>query len=231
MAVTFDSKFESGAGSQASPFSYLSSSGTVAGSVGANSNRVLIAFLCGSDPTPVTSPAVTWDSGGTNQAMTLIGSAHNGTSLGQIFIFGLIAPTTGSKTISASWTGTIGTCVLGAVSVYNADQTTGWQNAGNDGPTTGTAVSCAVTSANGNMAIVGLVDTNATSATITAGTSDWDERAYNGNYNGGHLASTGGTTTLTWTLGTSVEWIAKKVDVIAFTQGGPTYTLMGQACL
>ena len=42
MAVTFDSTFEKGASSQASPFSFASNAGTVTGTVNNNSNRVLI---------------------------------------------------------------------------------------------------------------------------------------------------------------------------------------------
>jgi hypothetical protein len=44
-AVTFDCKMESGAGSQASPFSYVSNAATVACTPAATSNRVLIGFV------------------------------------------------------------------------------------------------------------------------------------------------------------------------------------------
>jgi hypothetical protein len=217
VAVTFDAKFEKGASGQASPFSFVSNAGTVTGTVGANSNRILIGYIAfrGLSSSAV---AMTWN----GVSMTAISGAS---SLGlagayDIYLFGLINPDTGAQTLSASWTGgSASPVVLGAISVYNADQTTGWQNGGSD-TATGTSASSTVTSANGNMAIVGHVNDNASSTTINTGTSAFTDTAFNGNYAMGYNASSGASTTVAWTLGSSVAWANVKVDVIAFSGGG-----------
>lgn len=167
MAVTFDAKFEKGATGQTSPFSFVSNAGTVTGSVGANSNRVLIGYVAFRGITS-SAVAMTWN----GVSMTAISGASLTAVAGSmdLYLFGLIAPATGAQTLSVSWTGgSSAPVVLGAISLYNADQTTGWQNGGTD-TNTGTSVSGTVSSANGNMAVAGLCDNNATSATITAGT-------------------------------------------------------------
>jgi hypothetical protein len=215
-AVTFDCKFEKGASGQTSPFAFASSAGTVTCTPAATSNRVLIAVLA---LRGVSSSAVgvTWN----GVSMTSIGSASN-TAGGQfdLYMFGLINPASGSQTISASWTGGSATAVLAAWMLSDADQTTGWQNfAANSGAST-SMTSGAITSTSGNMVVSGTADNDASSASITSGTSDWNERAFTGNYNGGHIASSGASATVTWTLGSSVDWGVLSTDVIAFSGGG-----------
>jgi hypothetical protein len=216
VAVTFDSTFEKGVASQGSPFSFASNAGDVTGTVSANSNRVLIACIAfrTGDPTGV---AITWN----GVAMTAIGSeVEIAGGQGSVYLFGLIAPDTGNQTISASWTGGTQTVALGAVSLYNADQSTGWQNAGSD-TGTGTSALSTVTSANGNMGVVGHVNDNASGMSIAQGTSAWIETDLNGNYAQGYRASAGATVVVEWTLGeSSVAWGNSKVDVIAFAAGG-----------
>ena len=217
MAVTFDSQFEKGATGQASPFAYASNAGTVTGTVGANSNRVLIGYI-GFRGLSSSGVGMTWD----GVAMSAIASASLTGLAGayDIYLFGLIAPNTGNLTLSATWSGgSASPVVLGAISVYNADQSTGWQNGGSD-TATGTSASSAVTSANGNMAIVGHLNDNASSTTINTGTSAFTETAFNGNYAMGYSASSGASTTIAWTLGSSVVWGNVKVDVIAAAAGG-----------
>lgn len=211
MAAALDSAFQKGAAAQTSPFAFASNAGDVTGTVG-GSNRVLIAAVA-FDQAAISAVAVTWN----GVAMTSIGTIT--TPAGRnIFIFGLIAPATGNQTISASWTGGASDISLGAVSIKDADQATGWQNfTTNTG--TSTLATDAVTSASGNLVVVGRADDNASSATIAAGTQDWDERDLNGNYGGGHIASVGASATVTWTLGSSVGWAMAGVDVIAFAAG------------
>jgi hypothetical protein len=211
-AVAFDSKFEKGANSQASPFSFVSNAGTVTGTVGNNANRVLIGYVA--FRTLVTEPsavAMTWNS----VSMTQIGSKVNfGGSPYAIWVFGLIAPATGAQTISTSWTGgNVDSVALGAVSLYNGDQTTGWQNSGSDTGTS-TAPSSSVTTANGNAVVVCHGNDNASSTVINQGTSAWIEGALNGNYAMAYKLSTTTPETVSWTLGSSVAWGNFKVDVI-----------------
>lgn len=221
MAVTFDTRFEKGA-NQASPFSFVSNAGTVTGSVGANSNRVLIGFLALRGIAASTA-TMTWNS----VAMTQIGAVFNDGNT-DMYLFGLIAPATGAQTLASTWTGGSGSpVVMGAVSLYNADQTTGWQNNGSD-TATGTNASSAVTSASGNMVVVGHANNNASSfdaTDLTAGTSAWVDSAFDGNYAMAYRASSGVSTTVTWTLESSVIWANLKVDVIAAGGGAETITL------
>lgn len=220
MIVTPDSKFEKGTASPASPFAFASNAGTVTGTVGANTNRGIIAFVSTLNA-DVTGLSVTW--GGV--PMTEIGTSVNASGSYFLRIFGLKGDAnvaTGNQTLSASWSGGTPThMILGAVSVYNVDPTTGWQNKNS---ATGTSVSptVTITSANGNMAIAALIDDNSTSATITSGTSAWNERAFEGNYNAGYLGSSSGSTAVSWTLGSSVAWVVSGVDVIAAADSAPT---------
>jgi len=205
--VAFDVAFEKGSGSATSPFSYVSNAGTVSGSIGANANRVLIAYCVFRTITP-SAVAITWNS----VSMTQITTVANGSYT--LYIFGLIAPSTGAQTISCSWSGGGPTAfVLGAVSAYNVNQTTAWQNSGNDSGT-GTSASSSVTTAAGNMVVVAHQNDNATGTTPNAGTSAWTETSLNGNYAMSYKASSTTPETVSWTLGSSVAWTHVKTDLI-----------------
>lgn len=213
MAVAFDSTFEKGSAPQASPFSFASNAGTVTGTVTNNPNRILIGFwaIRGSVAN-VGTLSMSWDS----VAMTAIGTLFElaGASTYQMQLFGLKAPNTGNKTLSSAWTGGGNSDVaLGAVSLYNCDQTTGWSTNGTD-TATGTAASSDVTTVSGDMAVVGHVNDNASSTTINVGSSAWIETALNGNYAQGYAAASGTTTTVSWTLGNSKAWGHVKVRVL-----------------
>lgn len=217
MAVTFDSSFEQAATGQASPFAFASNAGTVTGTVGANSNRVLIGYVAFRG-IATSSVTMTWN----GATMTPISGAslNSVASAFDIYLFGLINPDTGNQTLSTSWTGgSASPVVLGAISLYDADQATGWQNGGSD-TGTGTSASSVVTSANGNMAIVGHVNNDASSTDIATGTETWAEESFSGNYAMGYNPSSGASTTIGWSLGLSVVWGNVKVDVIAFSGGG-----------
>jgi hypothetical protein len=215
VAVTFDSEFEKGSGGSAaaSPFSYVSNAGTTAGAVGDNANRLLIATVVFF--TSKSNVVVTWDQTGTPQTMTQIGSAfvNANISLEQVYLFGLLGPTVGAKTIQVSWTGGNERMLLGAVSVFNADQTTGWQNFA---VATGssTASSLDITTASGDLAIAGHDCNNPSSTVINVGTSDWIDTASAGNGAMARNPAVGATTTISWTQGSSKEWAVLGVDVI-----------------
>ena len=76
--------------------------------VAAGANRALILTLSfGTGPTSVTPTSLTavWDNGGTNQSMSYIIDGGAGFVLGRnCFLFGLVAPTTGNKTLHIAWT-------------------------------------------------------------------------------------------------------------------------------
>src|SRR5260221_7801876 len=81
--------------------------------VGSGANRALVVLLrFGSNSNVIPSGlTVTWDSGGTNQALTQIPNTsagqndNGGTNQTSCVAFGLVAPTPGNKTLLVSWTG------------------------------------------------------------------------------------------------------------------------------
>lgn len=210
--VAFDVAFEKGASSQPSTFSFVSNAGTTSGSIAANSNRVLIAAV-GFKGITSSAVAITWNSVG----MTAIGSKLTIASTYDLYLFGLINPASGAQTILASWTGGTATSVwLGALSLYNVNQTTAWQNNGTDN-NTGTTASSTVTSANNNMGVVFHLNDNATTTTwhSGSGTQGWIDTNLDGNTTMGYKASTGASVALQVDLGSSKAWGHQKVDIIA----------------
>lgn len=128
--------------------------------VGAGSNRALIIVVTINDSTlsPPTGVSATWDSGVTNQAMTLlVSNADVPDNNNPVFIFGLRNPASGNKTLNISWTNS-NTIALNAISFTGVDQTSD----GTAFPHTATsnnaggALSIAVTSAVGNWTIAGI---------------------------------------------------------------------------
>lgn len=91
--------------------------------VGSGSNRALVALLqFDVDPGTVT---VTWDSGGTNQSMTLIEKLVNSGGTGCAILFGLVAPTSGEKKVLVSWANTVTDNFFAAISFTGVNQTGG----------------------------------------------------------------------------------------------------------
>lgn len=223
-AVTFDSSFSSHDASAVSggPLIFKPSTGnnTTSAGVAANSNRCLIGVVgFNAVQASMGTVTVTWDVGGTAQNLTQIAAVNTGT-FGSIYIFGLKNPTAGDLSYTVTWTG--GNTVdvsLGGISLYNCDQTTGWNNAGSD-TGTGTNAASAVTTTSGDMAIVAHVNQNATSTTINAGSSAYIETSLNGNYAAGYQASSSTTSNVSWTLGSSVAWANAKINVCQSTGCG-----------
>lgn len=74
----------------------------------------------------VTVTSVTWDQGGTNQAMTQIATANSSSK--QSYLFGLKSPTTGTKTLRVVYSGSPGGGdQVFWVSFTGGDTTTGWR--------------------------------------------------------------------------------------------------------
>lgn len=207
-AVAYDSRFEDGSASHTSPFNFTSNAPVsgVSGTVGSNSNRVLIGYV--GFTTAVASVAMSWDS----VAMTQIGTATSGGGF-VVYLFGLKNPNTGNKVLATTFGAGSPGIALGAISVYNADQTTGWQNNGSDSGT-GTSASSTVTSANGNMAIAGHINENGASTAITSPAVGWIEGDINGNYAQAYNASTTSSTVVAFTWTGSKAWVNYKCDVI-----------------
>jgi hypothetical protein len=96
--------------------------------IAANPNRVLIYSL-GFQSTPFpTGISLVWDQTGANQPLSLIVQEFNtlpnaGDSI-LIQLWALIAPVSGNKTLTATWTGSVDAKAVGA-SFYNVNQTGG----------------------------------------------------------------------------------------------------------
>lgn len=208
--VLFDSTFEKGTAGPAGPFTFASNLGTVAGSVGSNSNRVIIigaAF----DTAGVSGVTASWNA----VSATAIGSPVSTPTGGRsIYLFGLIAPDTGSNLLLVNWSGGSGV-VLGAGSFYNANQSTAWQNF-NSSTGTSTAPSLNVTSSSTSMIFAVFADNNSNSFTITSpGVKDWEDRNFDGNYEAGHQVASGSSpTTIAATLGNSQAWAMAGVEIV-----------------
>jgi len=90
--------------------------------VGSGSHRALLAFLffAGNNAGAASSPALTWN----GTSMTSIGGPFSNSTVGDIYIFGLVNPASGANTFNATWTGNAQGGIA-AISVTGADQTGG----------------------------------------------------------------------------------------------------------
>ncbi len=120
--------------------------------VGSGSNRLLLVGI-GQGDSAATLTSVTWDQGGTNQAMTRIaGRTQGGGPDTRIELWKLVAPTPGAKTLRIVSPSSVGMAV-GIVAYTGVDQTTP-----NDAPVTaggspGSSPSVVVPSAAGELVV------------------------------------------------------------------------------
>lgn len=219
MAVTYDTTFEKGSGGTTSPFSFVSNAGTVSGSVGSNTNRVLIAYS--ETPNSSTVTGVTW----AGVSMSSIGSIVSNSRT--LALWGLIAPAIGAQTLSLTFTGTTGEVVLGAVSLYNADQSTGWRNFASS-TSTSISPSLTITTASGDIAVAAMQENNAISDTTVLGTRVWQDDSFSFVQNQYYSSASGTSTTISAALGSSVLWGMVGVDVLS-PATGTAYTLSSSA--
>lgn len=89
--------------------------------IASGTNTVLLVVITFDTNAVIGGVSCTWDSGGTNQSMTSIVNTAQGKDC---FIFGLVAPTTGNKTLAVSWTGTVRP-FIDAIAYNSANQTGG----------------------------------------------------------------------------------------------------------
>lgn len=172
-------------------------------------SKALLLAIVGQDAGAATT-SVVWDDGGTNVAMTRIGSVVTGAARAEIWYLKNPA-TTGTKSIKATWSGTHhgNGC---SISLFGVDQTTTFNAASpqTDSGVTGTDPDIVVTSATDEIVIDAFIQDNAT--------SDGFEPVVgaNQNYIGAHSntvasnsitsggsdeLSTGATVAMTWDIG------------------------------
>ena len=120
--------------------------------VGSGQNRLLLAQLAVSNSASAIS--LTWDPAGANQSLTLTHSGGNSSSH-KIYLYSLLNPTPGNKTLRASWTTASGV-QLNATSFTGVNQTGGATTFPNNASTTGGGTSPStvnITTAVGNATV------------------------------------------------------------------------------
>lgn len=91
--------------------------------VGAGANRALVLVVaCASDPGAITVNR--WDDGASNQNLTSVVAPVAGVNGQRVAIYGLVAPTSGAKTLQYTWTN-VTECVINAAAWTGVDQTGG----------------------------------------------------------------------------------------------------------
>ena len=130
-------------------------------------NGALIATLSCGLPNLISAPTAVWDSGATNQSMTLVGSAAIGVAGHEVFIaiFALRNPTSGNKTLKFSWTGSgFPSCeAISLTGVVQGSDAAAFKNFNSNTAATASALSTTITSAVGDM-VIGFCGSEALSA-------------------------------------------------------------------
>lgn len=215
MALAFDAVGPTSSGKTAS----FSASTSWSHTTGAGSGRLL--FVSATFNSAPTSCTATYN----GTSMTVIGS-QNGNNQGfngSVWLFGMIAPASGTNTIVVTPSNT-SDITAGSVSFSGGDQTTGWQTLTKAfGSSSGTGVlTGSITVGTGN-GILG-VGTAGQLLTLHAGTNAW-----NANLNTGQTAGQGagaytiasGSQSVNWSLATSSVWAWMGIEVIAGASGTP----------
>jgi len=175
--------------------------------VGSGSNRLLIVGV-GQGNSNVTLTSVTWDEGGTNQAMTRIASLGRASDT-HVELWRLVAPTSGANLLRIRSASAVGVAV-GIVAYTGVDQTTP-----NDAPGTrsggpGSSPSATVSSDAGDL-VVDAVSSKEDGSNKNAGGGQTKRYQYQGGAGGDDDIAFGseeagpGPVTMSWT-GTFEEW-------------------------
>jgi len=183
--------------------------------VSAGSNLVLLVGLWVFGGTTGT-PTVTWDAGGTNQAMTLVSGSPVTLATAVVYLYELVAPAPGLKTLTATWV-TARSAALGAIAFAGVDPTTPLV-AADTRTNTGTAIggqsTGAVPSASSD-ATVGVCAFNGTSLSGTTFGTEVFRGGGSGTQNAMSFQLGGTSNNHTWSSPGSGSWSAMGVHVLA----------------
>lgn len=217
MAVAFDNKVEADTG--ATNVATLTTGSFV---IGSGSNRFAVAVLVfgGALPSGISGSI----SGGGGNFVAIVGASGAATSSSAI-AYGLVAPGSGTKTVSFSWTGNK-TCYLAVITGTGADQTGGTTTFphGNFASGTSAAPAIAITSATNN-GVFGAV------GSVSGFTSTSDSSWYNDsvgldiNSAGNYLIPTNASShTLSAVLSPSDNWAYAGGDILAASASSASVT-------
>lgn len=190
--------------------------------VGASATALVFVVTIGDDVSAApTNISVVWDSGGTNQTMTLLTSKADpsaGANGNQVFIYGLRNPTAGNKTLAVSWTTSLW-FAGNAISFTGSETSSDAAAFPHTNTATGagtTSLSISITSAVGNWTVGGYVSLNGTG---TTNHTLWFDSSTAGLFTNDNVLSqqaTGAATvtfTDTWTG--NAGWGAAAIDIAA----------------
>jgi hypothetical protein len=187
--------------------------------VGAGATALLALITFDEQAAVASTPGtVNWDATGTPQAMTMLMQKQSANVNVDVRMYGLVNPTAGNKTLTATWTGSC-PVVIDAMSFNGSINTTvanAFLHSVTNSGITGTPT-VTVTSAVGNyVAGSGGSTTGMTSWTATGSSALFTYVSTNSeNFRGGYAP---GAATLAWTAGaTSTEWATAGIDVVAAT--------------
>jgi len=192
--------------------------------VGTGNNRLLLVNIgtYSTTGTPATVSSITY--GGA--ALTLVASNVYPTNPQvRSYLYQLTNPTSGSNTISVSFSGYT-LAVGGSASYFNVNQTTPIQSSGtNIGSGTTQSVSLTPTGTYNTLFYASMMSYQTTSYSVTEGsgqTNRWSQIGSTYKGRGSEKTVTGGTSqTMSWTTGSSVSWVATGAIIIPTKTANP----------
>ena len=219
MAVAFDSSGTPFTGSGGATATTLSLTTLT---VGSGENRVLLGYLAShGDPGAITE--FSWNGVALSSVMTI----NNGGAL-YVFLYRLIAPASGTLTLTATWT-TAHEATLGAADFSGVDQTTPIVVADNQSPIgTSTTALATIPSASSDATV-------AFDGEIQIQSADTQTRIWMDNVQvigtAGSYALGGTSNAHQWTITPSAEWAVLGVHLQAAAGGGDGSILWAQSML
>lgn len=191
--------------------------------VGTGSNRALICVASFESVVAPTAFNARWDTAGTNQAMAQIGSTISNGNF-RVVLFGLLAPTSGNKNFTLSWTNTA-SCYLSLISFTGVDQTSTAIAFPHFNSATATSTGPAtvnITSATGNYTVATFVSSPAGDLTTLNQTTLYAPDITDPNCSGAANYAVGtASNTHSCTISASSAWAVCGCDVLA-ASGGDT---------
>lgn len=185
--------------------------------VGSGSNRALIAVVTWESTSAPTAISAKWDTAGANQTMTQIGSTISNGNF-RTALFGLLAPASGNKNFTLSWTNTA-SCYLSLIAFTGVDQTSIAVAFPHFNSATGTSVGPAtvnITSAPGNYTVAEFVSSPAGDLTTLNQTTLYAPDITDPNMSGAANYAVGAASnTHSCTISASAVWGVCGCDVLA----------------
>lgn len=164
----------------------------------------------------VSSVAVVWDSGGTNQSLTRVGLTSGPSGNEDTEWWAVVNPVSGNKTLKVTWNAVTAEMYIGAQSYTGVDQTGGATSFAHFNGTSGisAAPSIAITSATGNIVVAAIAQDG--NLNTVSGTLFWAIDNTGPNIGVGMFRSAGvASVTMSGSIGGTANWSISGVDIVA----------------